>query len=106
MQAALEFFQYNREAYWNRGGDSLMSISNHQQLEHAKSQLARLQFILEEMRNEESIEAYAILSKGYVEQMENIRREIDEYLGFSEIEYRKPAVVASKPFPFLANSKL
>jgi len=61
-----------------------MFISNHQQLEHAQRQVARLQFILEEMRNEESKEAYAILSKGYIEQIEKIRREIDEYLGVLE----------------------
>ena len=73
-----------------------MFISNHQQLGHAQRQIARLQFILEEMRNEESKEAYAILSKGYIEQIEKIRRELDEYLGFSEIEYREPAVVAYK----------
>jgi hypothetical protein len=52
-----------------------MSISNHQQLEHAQRQIARLQSILEEMHREESKEAYAILSKGYVEQIEKIRRE-------------------------------
>ncbi len=46
--------------------------------------------------NEESKEAYTILSKGYIEQIEKIRREIDEYLGFLEIEYREPAVVAYK----------
>ena len=73
-----------------------MFISNHQQFEHAQRQIARLQFILEEMRREESKEAYAILSKGYIEQIEKIRREIDEYLDVLEIEYYEPAVVADK----------
>jgi len=73
-----------------------MFISNHQQLEHAQCQIARLQFILEEMRNEESKEAYAILSKGYIELREKIRREIDEYLGVLEVEYQEPAAVAHK----------
>jgi len=71
-----------------------MLISNHQQLKHAQRQIARLQAILEEMRNEESKEAYAILSKGYIEQIGKIRREIDEYLGVLEIEYYEPAVAA------------
>jgi hypothetical protein len=69
-----------------------MFISNHQQLEHAQRQIARLQLILEEMRQEESKEAYAILSKGYLEQIEKIRGEIDEYLGVLEIEQYEPAV--------------
>jgi hypothetical protein len=69
-----------------------MFISNHQQLEHSQRQIARLQLILEEMRQEESKEAYAILSKGYIEQIEKIRGEIDEYLGVLEIEQYEPAV--------------
>jgi hypothetical protein len=44
------------------------------------------------MRQEESKEAYAILSKGYLEQIEKIRGEIDEYLGVLEIEQYEPAV--------------
>ena len=71
-----------------------MLISKHQQLEHAQRQIARLQCILEEMHREESKEAYAILSKGYVEQIEKIRRELDEYLGVLGIEYRQPAIVS------------
>ena len=71
-----------------------MLILNHQQLEHAQRQIARLQFVLEEMRKEESKEAYAILSKGYIEQIEKIRREIDEYLDVLEIKYLEPAVAS------------
>ena len=71
-----------------------MSISNHQQLEHAQRQIARLQSILEEMRREESKEAYAILSKGYVEQIEKIRREIDKYVDSGGIEHRQPVIVS------------
>jgi hypothetical protein len=71
-----------------------MLISNHKQLEHAQSQIARLQFILEEMRREESKEACAILSKGYIEQIEKIRREIDEYLGV--LEYYEPVFATHK----------
>jgi len=72
-----------------------MFISNHQQLEHAQRQIARLQFILEEMRIEESKEAYTILSKGYIEQIEKIRREIDEYLGI--LDYRLSGRFPSTP---------
>lgn len=43
-----------------------MSISNHKQLEHTQRQIEKLQFILEEIRREESKSAFAILSQGYI----------------------------------------
>jgi len=43
-----------------------------------------LALVLEEMKREESPIAYAILSKGFVTQTEQMRREIDEQ--FSRLE--------------------
>ena len=60
-----------------------MGILNREQLEHTQRQIAKLELALEEMKREESPQGYAIMSKGLVAQIEQMRREIDEYLGIT-----------------------
>jgi len=91
MKTALEFFQTNRD---NKAvGAVEMAIDNRNQLEHTQQRIAELERALEEMKREESPKAYAIMSKGFVAQIEQMRREIDEYLGVSREEVEEPEVV-------------
>jgi len=76
------------------GGEAIMAIDNRNQLEHTQQRIAELELALEEMRREESPKAYAIMSKGFVAQIEQMQREIDEYLGIPRKEEEEPEAVA------------
>ena len=56
-------------------------IKNSDELYGAQRQIEELQAILDEMKREETPEAYAVLCKSYVRRIQQIRSEIDEYLG-------------------------
>lgn len=58
-----------------------MAIENLQQLEITQRKLAQLELALEKMRQREPADVYAVLSQGFVAQIEQMRREIDQYLG-------------------------
>lgn len=58
-----------------------MAISNRAQLAHTQQQIVALELALEEMKREEPPAAYAVLSKGFIAQIEQMRHEIDQYLG-------------------------
>lgn len=60
-----------------------MAILNHAQLEHTQRQITNLELALEEMKREESPRAYETMSQGFIAQIEQMRREIDEYLGIT-----------------------
>jgi hypothetical protein len=62
---------------------ALMRIVNRNQLEHTQRQIAKLELALEEMKREESPRAYETMSRGFVAQIEQMRREIDKYLGIA-----------------------
>lgn len=70
-----------------------MGIFNREQLEHTQRQIAKLELALEEMKREETPRAYAIMSKGFIAQIEQMRQEIDEYLGISVPAPREPEAV-------------
>ncbi len=61
-----------------------MAIENRQQLEHTQSQIMKLELVLDTLKREESTAGYRLLSEGFVEQIAQMRREIDEYLGIAE----------------------
>ena len=71
-----------------------MGILNREQLEHTQRQIAKLELALEEMKREESPHGYAIMSKGLVAQIEQMRREIDEFLGITAPIFNEQEVVA------------
>ncbi len=60
-----------------------MAIHNHEQLAHTQQKIASLELALEEMKRDETSTAYAILSKGFIAQIEQMRHEIDRYLGIN-----------------------
>jgi hypothetical protein len=62
------------------GGEILLAIHNRNQLENTQKKIFEMELALEEMKQEESPKAYAILSPGFIAQIEQMRREIDEYL--------------------------
>lgn len=70
-----------------------MSIFNRQQLEHTQRQIAKLELALEEMKREESASAYEIMSQGFIAQIEQMGREIDEYLGVTARTFDGQGVV-------------
>jgi hypothetical protein len=70
-----------------------MGILNREQLEHTQRQITKLELALEEMKREESPRAYEIMSQGFVAQIEQMRREIDEYLGITTPPLVEPEVV-------------
>jgi predicted nucleic acid-binding Zn-ribbon protein len=57
-----------------------MGILNRDELEHTQRQITKLELALDEMKREESPRAYEIMSQGFIAQIEQMRREIDEYL--------------------------
>lgn len=71
-----------------------MTIINREQLEHTQSQIAKLKLALEEMKREESRRAYETMSQGFIAQIEQMRREIDEYLGITALVFDQREVVA------------
>jgi hypothetical protein len=70
-----------------------MGILNHAQLEHTQRQITKLELALEEMKREESPRAYEIMSQGFIAQIEQMRREIDEYLGTTAPAFNEHEVV-------------
>ena len=70
-----------------------MAILNHEQLEHTQRQITNLELALEEMRREESPRAYETMSRGFIAQIEQMRREIDEYLGITARAFEESEVV-------------
>jgi hypothetical protein len=60
-----------------------VAIENRTQLEHTQQKIAALELALEGMKRGESPAAYAAMSKGFVAQIAQMRREIDEYLGIA-----------------------
>jgi TATA-binding protein-associated factor Taf7 len=55
-------------------------ILNRKQLEFTQQKIAALELALEEMKREESPKGYAVLSKGFVAKIDQLRAEIDQYL--------------------------
>jgi len=70
-----------------------MGIINREQLEHTQRQIAKLELALEEMKRLESTRAYETMSQGFVAQIEQMRREIDEYLGITAPAFDEQEVV-------------
>jgi hypothetical protein len=70
-----------------------MAIYNRHQLENTQRKIASLELALEDMRREETPQAYTILSEGFIAQIEQMRREIDEYLGITVPAPREPEAV-------------
>ena len=70
-----------------------MAILNHAQLEHTQRQITNLELALEEMRREESPRAYETMPQGFIAQIEQMRREIDEYLGITARAFEESEVV-------------
>lgn len=70
-----------------------MAIYNREQLENTQRKIASLELALEEMKRDESPKAYAILSEGFIAQIEQMRAEIDEYLGITAPAFNEQEVV-------------
>jgi hypothetical protein len=70
-----------------------LGILNREQLEHTQRQIAKLELALEEMKRLESPRAYEIMSQGFVAQIEQMRREIDAYLGITAPAFHEQEVV-------------
>ena len=70
-----------------------MGIFNREQLEHTQRQITKLELALEEMKREESPRAYEIMSQGFIAQIEQMRGEIDEYLGITAPAFNEQEVV-------------
>jgi hypothetical protein len=66
-------------------------INSREELRGAQRQIEELQEILDEMRQEETPQSYAILCKSYVQRIRQIQQEIDEYLGIWDIKLDKIA---------------
>lgn len=67
-----------------------MAIENRQQLEHTQSQIMKLELVLDTLKREEPATGYRLLSEGFVEQIAQMRREIDEYLDIAESTAKAP----------------
>jgi hypothetical protein len=81
--------------------NTVTAISNRKPPEQPQHKIAELALALEDlpapsvarqarMKREESPTAYAIMSKGFVAQIEQMRREIDEYLGITREGWKNP----------------
>lgn len=70
-----------------------MGILNREQFEHTQRQITKLELALEEMKREESPRAYEIMSQGFIAQIEQMRGEIDEYLGITARAFEESEVV-------------
>ena len=70
-----------------------MGILNREQLEHTQRQITKLELALEEMKRNESPRAYQTMSQGFVAQIEQMRREIDEFLGITAPAFGGQGVV-------------
>jgi hypothetical protein len=60
-------------------------VHSSEELHGAQRQIEELQVILDEMRQEETPQSYAILCISYVLRIRQIQEEIEEYLGIKEI---------------------
>jgi hypothetical protein len=58
-----------------------MAIENRQQLDFTQRRIAQLELLLDGMRQEETPKAYLVFQQGFVALIDQMRREIDEYLG-------------------------
>ena len=58
-----------------------MAIENRRQLEFTQQRIAQLELLLDGMRQEETPKAYLVFQQGFVALIDQMRREIDEYLG-------------------------
>jgi hypothetical protein len=67
-----------------------MAIHNRHQLENTQKKIFEMELALEEMKQEESPKAYVILSQGFISQIEQMRKEIDEYLGIKGVQIEEP----------------
>jgi hypothetical protein len=70
-----------------------MGILNGEQLEHTQRQIATLELALEEMKRDESPRAYEIMSQGFIAQVDQMRGEIDGYLGITAPAFDAQEVV-------------
>lgn len=70
-------------------------IKSREELRGAQRQIAELEEILDEIRQEETPESYAILCKSYVRRIRQIRREIDDYLGITPAERTRVSIMSS-----------
>jgi len=70
-----------------------MAIDNRKPPEQTQQKIVELELALEELKREEIPTVYAIMSKGFVAQIEQMRREIVEYLGISREEVEEPEAV-------------
>jgi hypothetical protein len=71
-----------------------MAIYNRNQLENTQRKIAMLELALEGMKRDESPKDYAILSEGFIAQIEQMRSEIDDFLGVTASALDEPEVVA------------
>ncbi len=74
-----------------------MAILDRKHLELTQQKIAALELALEEMKHEESPKAYAVLSKGFVAQIVQMRAEIDQYLRASLSEAEEQQATLSRP---------
>lgn len=70
-----------------------MAICNRKQLENTQKKIIELELALDEMKHEESPAAYAIMLKGFIAQIEQMRQEINEYLGVARNETEETEVL-------------
>ncbi len=70
-----------------------MGILTREQLQHTQRQITKLELALEEMKREESPRAYEVMSQGFIAQIEQMRGEIDEYLGITTSAFEESEVV-------------
>lgn len=70
-----------------------MAIYNRDQLENTQRKIASLELALEDMKREEAPQPYATFSEGFIAQIEQMRHEIDQYLGVPAPAVREPEAV-------------
>ena len=73
-----------------------MAIENQTQLVITQQKIAKLELSLDRMRQRETPTAYAILSQGVVAQIEQMRHEIDEYLGILPVKDRDSEILVGR----------
>jgi hypothetical protein len=61
-------------------------IENHEQLKVTQEQIQRLEYVLEQLRQESSKVEFTAQAPTVVEHIRCMRAEIDEYLGIIEVE--------------------
>jgi division protein CdvB (Snf7/Vps24/ESCRT-III family) len=58
-----------------------MALENSEQLRNTQQKIAKLELALERMRQTETPRGYLVFQQGFVALIDQMRREIDEYLG-------------------------